>query len=58
MKSKQGKQIFLAQDNHYEKVCREKHDNSAVKSSYVPPAMKNIPDQKKGSRDKKKKRRS
>ena len=36
------------------KYVGEKHDNSAVKTSYVPPAMKNIPDQKKGSKDKKK----
>ena len=38
------------------KYVVEKHDNSAVKPSYVPPAVKNIPDQKKGSKDKKKNR--
>ena len=38
------------------KYVGEKHDNSAVKPSYVPPAVKNIPDQKKGSKDKKKNR--
>ena len=31
----------------------EKHGNSSVKPSYVPPTVKNIPDQKKGSKDKK-----
>ena len=36
-----------------------KHENSAVKPSYVPPAVKNIPDQKKdSSKDKKKNRKS
>ena len=36
------------------KYVGEKHDNSAVKPSYVPPTVKNIQDQKKGSKDKKK----
>ena len=36
------------------KYVGKKHDNSAVKPTYVPPAVKNIPDQKKGSKDKKK----
>jgi hypothetical protein len=27
------------------KYAREKHNNSTVKSSYLPPIMKNIPDQ-------------
>ncbi len=36
------------------KYVGKKHDHSAVKPSYVLPAMKNIPDQKKGSKDKKK----
>ena len=39
------------------KYVGKKHDHSAVKPSYVLPAMKNIPDQKKGSKDKKKNRR-
>ena len=38
------------------KYVGEKHNNSAAKPSYVPPAIKNIPDQKKGSKDKKKNR--
>ena len=38
------------------KYVGEKHGNSSVKPSYVPPAVKNIPDQKKGSKDKKKNR--
>ena len=36
------------------KYVGEKHDNSPVKPSYVQPAVKNIQDQKKGSKDKKK----
>ena len=39
------------------KYVGEKHENSAVKPSYVPPAMKNIPNPKKGPKDKKKKRK-
>ena len=39
------------------KYVGEKHDNSAVKPSYVPPTVKNISDQKKGSKDKKKNRK-
>ena len=35
----------------------EKYDNSSIKPSFVPPAVKNIPDQKKNSKDKKKKRK-
>ena len=35
------------------KYGEAKHDNSAVKPSYVPPTVKNIPDQKKDSKDKK-----
>ncbi len=36
------------------KYVGEKHNISNVKPSYVPPTVKNIPDQKKGSKDKKK----
>jgi len=36
------------------KYVGEKHENSAVMPSYVPPAVKNIPGQKKGSQNKKK----
>ena len=35
----------------------EKYDNSSIKPSFVPPAVKNIPDQKNNSKDKKKKRK-
>ena len=38
------------------KYIVEKNNNSAVKPSYVPLTVKNIPDQKKSSKDKKKKR--
>ena len=38
------------------KYVGEKHNNFAVKPTYVPSTMKNIPDQKKGSKDKKKNR--
>ena len=40
-----------------QKYGEAKHDNSAVKPSYVPPTVKNIPDQKKDAKDKKKNRK-
>ncbi len=41
------------------KYVGEKHSNSSIKPSYVPPAGKNIPDKKKdSSKDKKKNRKT